>query len=106
MSAIPSAAHANGEPLIASIRLAASRCGIPEYMHGGLVRYLVNHIAPGDFLGAVLANDLRRACSHADDQNKHLLRNYVQFFYSHAPSTCWGSREKVQAWLEELREAA
>lgn len=81
--------------------LAAAQCGIPDYMIGGLVRYIDNHIQPGGFLTAVLSNDLMGACGQADDTNRHLLFNYCNFLYNHAPSKCWGSPEAVARWLEQ-----
>ena len=73
--------------------------GIPERMHGAIQRYIEQRIGPGDFLMAVLCNDLREACARADDENITLLPVYVAFFYNEAPGACWGSPEKVRAWL-------
>lgn len=81
----------------------AATYGIPSYMHGGLARYVLDHVAPGDFLEAVICNDLYKALRHADDTNKELLHHYVKFFYNEAPGPCWGSREKYQAWLERSK---
>ena len=73
---------------------------IPERMMGGLLRYINNRIPPGDFLSAVLCNDLREACGMADDENLENIPAYIGYLYNEAPAPCWGSREKVQAWLE------
>ena len=76
--------------------------GIPEYMHGGLIRYFENHIEPGDFLTAVLENDLMAAIGHADDNNKQAINSYVVWLYNCAParaSGSWGSRDAVTKWL-------
>lgn len=69
---------------------------IPYYMRGGLVRWIYFHIEPGDFLEEVICNDLAGACHVADDTNRHLLFDYVSFLYCHAPSPCWGSKEKYR----------
>lgn len=74
--------------------------GIPEYMHDGIVRYIKDRIKPGHFLTAVICNDLFDAVARADDQNVQALSGYVKFFYNYAPSGCWGSKEKMEAWLE------
>jgi hypothetical protein len=74
---------------------------IPEYMHGGIVRYIENKLQPGDFLTGILTNDLYKAVAHADDTNKYLLFVYVVFFYNYAPSECWGNIEKVKKWLNK-----
>lgn len=73
---------------------------LPEHMGGTVRRYIENGISPGHFLTAVICNDLREACSRADDENRRLLFEYVGFFYSHAPSDCWGGPEKYKAWMQ------
>lgn len=78
---------------------------IPEYMHGGIRRYLDDRIPPGDFLMAVLCNDLREACGRADDENINLLPVYIAYFYNEAPASCWGSLEKVERWLMKKESA-
>ena len=75
-------------------------CGIPSYMQGGLLRYIVNHIEPGSFLSAVLCNNLKEAVACADEVNRNILCNYVFFLYNYAPSQCWGSAHRVEKWLE------
>ena len=72
---------------------------IPEYMHDGVIRYIVNHIAPGDFLEAVISNDLREAVARADSENREALVHWVIWFYNHAPSACWGSTKRLKQWL-------
>lgn len=73
---------------------------IPEYMVGGITRYLENGIDPGSFLSAVICNDLSGAVRCADNQNIHLLPEYVRFFYWEVPSDAWGSPEKMEAWMQ------
>lgn len=73
---------------------------IPGYMMGGLKRYIENHIPPGDFLTAIICNDLFEAVGRADDVNAANIPAYVGYFYNEAPSACWGSKEKMKAWVE------
>lgn len=80
--------------------------GIPEYMHGGIVRFYENGIHPGSFLAAVINNDLRDACMCADDTNRELLFDYVRWFYNHAPIGSWGFPEAVDQWLEAFHSEA
>ena len=79
----------------------AQKCGIPDYMIGGLVRYVVNRIPPGGFLMAVLENDFMEACGRADDTNSECLKAYAMFLYNYVPSNCKGSPEAVAAWLAD-----
>jgi hypothetical protein len=64
-----------------------------------LTAYRDHHRPTGDFLRAVLENDLLTACAHADHINRTRLYRIVQFVYSQLPSPCYGSPEKVNAWL-------
>jgi hypothetical protein len=61
--------------------------------------YIDHKIEPGGFLTAVLCNDLTEATGRADVYNRRKLFEYIQFLYNDAPGDCWGSREKVSAWL-------
>lgn len=82
----------------------AERCGIPEHMREGLVAYVLRRRRTGDFLRAVLENNLKEACDRADDENKRALFAYVFFLYNHAPTSAWGSPANVKAWLEGGRQ--
>ena len=77
---------------------------IPFYMYDGLIFWILYGELPGDFLTAVLKNDLKEAIARADDINRDRLRNYVQFLYNEAPNQCWGSPEKVKAWRKSFLE--
>ena len=76
---------------------------IPDYMGHGIENYLKYGLEPGDFLSAVICNDLTKAVSHADDTNIKNIPAYVGYFYNQAPSACWGSREKMEKWMESRR---
>ncbi len=78
--------------------------GIPEYMRGGLERYILDGIPPGDFLTAVLSNDLEGSVSRADDVNALILPNYCRFLYNHVPSQCKGSPERVKEWIAKHKK--
>lgn len=73
---------------------------IPDRMMGGLQRYLEHGIAPGDFLSAILSNDLYKACSHADTENIQNLPAYVGYLYNEVPQSAWGSPEVVKEWMD------
>ena len=72
---------------------------IPERMRGSITRYIENRVIPGDFLQAVICNNLSEAVGRADDENIKNLPAYCNFFYNHAPFECWGSPEKMATWL-------
>jgi len=72
---------------------------IPERMWGGLLRYLIVGVPPGDFLAAVIRNDLKDAVGRADDENVRLLAEYVRIFYNYTPRQAWGSKENMDSWI-------
>lgn len=74
---------------------------IPRYMMGGIKRYVEKGIPPGHFLTAVICNDLQEAVGRADDYNLKNLPAYAVYFYNRVPSKCWGSREKMEAWMAQ-----
>jgi hypothetical protein len=53
----------------------------------------------GDFLTALLSNDLMKAVSRADDNNQRNLVAWCKWLYNEAPALCFGSPEKVKLWL-------
>ena len=73
---------------------------LPFGLRGAVYRYVEFGVPPGDFLTAVLCNDLRAACGLADDNNRGRLFEIVSWFYNEAPEPCWGSPERVRAWVE------
>lgn len=73
---------------------------LPEHIRGGLKDYIEHHVPVGHFLTAVLSNDLTEACARADQTNRYRLFDIVDWLYNEAPSVCWGSRRKVDAWLK------
>ena len=74
---------------------------IPQRMIEPIKRYILQHQKPGDFLMAVLQNDLKNAVGRADDENIDQLPAYIALLYNEAPSQCWGSKKKVIEWLNK-----
>ncbi|MCR4300672.1 MAG: hypothetical protein NUV51_03605 [Sulfuricaulis sp.] len=77
---------------------------IPDRMMEALTRYVEQHVPTGDFLLAVLENNLSEAVGRADDENLQNLPAYVAYLYNEVPSTCHGSPEKVTAWLAKVKQ--
>lgn len=73
---------------------------IPARMQEAIKNYVIDRIQPGQFLRAVICNDLRGAVNYADEENLPLLKLYVQWFYNRAPAPCSGSYDAMQAWLK------
>ena len=73
---------------------------VPVWFIPKIVQWITGQIVPGNFLQAVLANDLQKAVGHADDISLECLSGIIKFLYNDAPGACWGSPDKVKSWLE------
>ena len=65
-------------------------------------RYISTGCPTGDFLRAVLENDLTEAVGRADESAIWNLRDIVVYLYNEVPSASWGSKEKVKAWRDRF----
>lgn len=61
--------------------------------------YVVQRRRTGDFLRAVLANDLMEAAGRADHINGPHLQNVARFVFNAVPGRARGSFQAVDAWL-------
>jgi hypothetical protein len=84
-------------------RLAA--CHVPDHLRDGLIAYFVEHVRPGSFLMAVLANHLSDAVQRADPKSLAALPDLVGFLVEYAPHDAWGHYHIVRAWLEQRKRA-
>ena len=72
---------------------------VPENLRGALRRYIEFRIPPGDFLRAVLSNDLFEAVGRADMASLAALPNLVIWLHNYTPSGCHGSPAAFAYWL-------
>jgi len=70
-------------------------------MHDCVIRYVVHRIEPGQFLVALMSNDLKEAFARADEENLEAMHRWVKWFYNAAPGNCWGSPQRVNEWLAQ-----
>lgn len=77
---------------------------VPERMMQPLHDYCTFGYLPGQFLQAVISNDLAEACGRADWENLRNLPAFVAYLYNEAPAPCWGSKEKMDAWVKHMAE--
>lgn len=77
---------------------------LPKNLLHNLHRYVQEGRGTGDFLTALLTNDLGKAVAYADNTNQRLLVPWVKYVFNRIPATCHGSKEAVRAWrqLEEV----
>jgi len=76
---------------------------IPDYMLPSFFDYFFLGIRPGDFLQALLSNDLVGAVTTADDTNAAGLRQWCLFLENWTHSHCHGSQESMTSWLNHRR---
>ena len=77
---------------------------IPQHTKEALDRYAKEGIPTGGFLRAVLTNDLFGATSKADIENRIKLFDICSYIYNNLPSSCWGSQEKVEEWIDTFKK--
>jgi len=66
-----------------------------------LRRYINTGIKPGQFVQAILENNLVDACSYADIRARRRIYEYVCWLCNNAPEECWGSERAVYDWLRK-----
>jgi len=74
-----------------------------------LDRYAKEGVPTGDFLRAVLENDLMEAFGRADIDNREDMFDICSYVYNDIPAASHGSPVKVKKWIEywgERRRAA
>ena len=78
---------------------------IPAQMMAALNAYIETGRPVGQFLQAVISNNLKDAVGRADDTNIALIPAYVIYLYNEAPAFCWGSPERYEEWLKKFEKA-
>lgn len=73
---------------------------LPERLRVGVQRYIEDGYLPGDFLFAVITNNLLMAVGRADSDMIKVLPEITTWFYSYPPSPCWGSEKALENWTE------
>jgi hypothetical protein len=76
---------------------------VPEHTQGGIRRYFEDRIPPGDFLIAVIENDLKGAFARADETNKAALESILQWFRWHPPAGTWGYKGACKDYLNRRK---
>jgi len=74
---------------------------LPDYMLGGICRYLILGIKPGSFLTSIVAGEWDLARKRADATNAMFIDTYRAFLDEECPKGCHGSPEAVRAWCEK-----
>lgn len=67
-------------------------------------RYVLNGHVPGEFIGAILCNDLSSSFKNADDDNLKRIFALVSYIYNYIPMNAHGSLARVNAWLARFNK--
>lgn len=73
---------------------------LPVWMIHTLKEYVIRGVTPGNFMYAVLSNDLKEAFGRADECSASAMRTLVTFCYNEIPGNAWGSPEIVDNWVK------
>lgn len=69
---------------------------------GAILLAINNHVLRGqrcgNFVTAVLSNDLTEAVNRADDECQKCLHTIIRYLYNNCPGGCWGSKKKMDDW--------
>ena len=71
----------------------------PEIIQEALRDYEANGHIKGDFVMAMLKNDLTNAIGRADSTNFRLIPAINCFIFNRLDSRCWGNPKKVEHWI-------
>jgi hypothetical protein len=72
---------------------------IPELIIAQIDNFHVEHLPPGDFVQAVLENDLTSVLSFADEDSFKALRSIWAYCHKSLPPEAWGNPDLVASWL-------
>ncbi len=74
---------------------------VTPHLREGMREYVQRGHVPGDFLQALIANDLNDAYCRADEISLACLGVLTAWLYNEAPGGCWGSRGILHAWSRD-----
>lgn len=77
---------------------------IQQRFKDSIDRYAEHKIPTGDFLKAVLENNLFEAMGRADTGAKANLEAIMTYIYNEIPYEAWGNPQKVRDWLQKEAE--
>ena len=79
-------------------------CQIPPAILTGIQNYVLYGHSTGDFLYAVLSNDLFGAIGRADEDSLAAIKYIIQYLNGYIPASVHGSWDNVKRHLQKGRE--
>ena len=86
-----------GRPALRMLDVPTECMNLP--LLDSITRYVEEGVPVGDFLTALLSDELVEAFDRADKDNIARMRDYATLLHWSLPANCWGSRGTVKAWL-------
>ncbi len=80
-------------------RIMEYQTDIPPLVLRGLTNYVNYGVPVGEFLTAVLENNLANAVAYADVNSLVALKTILMVLHNEAPLKCWRHPDRVAAWL-------
>jgi hypothetical protein len=77
---------------------------IPAPIRIELTAWVQDGVWPGDFLVAVLSNDLLATVAFEDQFDSKYMKALCVFIYNHMPVDSWGSPKKLRDWAVQRWE--
>jgi len=71
---------------------------IPKLVKDIIDKYVQDGTDGGDFITAILENNLKETFIRGDDFNLMHLKDIMSYVYWETPANSWGSRERVREW--------
>lgn len=76
--------------------------GVPAHLLPGLEAWRDDGVVPGDFLCAVLRNDLAGAFLRADEVSAASMQAIVWWCWNNLPASSWGGEDAMRAWRRKF----
>lgn len=81
-------------------KMRAPRTWVPMHLRDGFTRYVVQGIPTGSGMRSILEDrPLSDVLPHLDETAEQHVGSIYRFLYNAAPGECFGSPEKVKAWI-------
>jgi hypothetical protein len=74
---------------------------LPEELREKIDAYVKYGRHAGDFLQAVINNDLKGAVARADEDNLKVIPAIVGYLYNECPTRCWGGPGAYAIWMND-----
>ena len=84
---------------IVTERIVGTVNRVPEHMQAAALRYMLHGLKPGQFLTALLYNDLLETFARADNTNHDAVHDWLKWLYNCCPGNSYGSAERVAEWI-------